>query len=240
MSNASSAWKLSVIKQRFTLPEHFVFYMAKNPPSAELFNKLIQCCKYFWLKNPVITLHSLYHYEYDKYWRTYKINGFEKYQKLEIETVNEKLWIYHDLDVFDDRNQFLASSLTPKIYRCDLTRLSLGCQTVSFDEFQKFTSSGSLKWLYLKRVLVKINDGSILPIEKLIKHLPNLQIFDYTNVQTEEGLPSITSGTAAKLVAIPHFPQIERFIIEGIPESFDFEAFFATPKVKTFFDYLIN
>ena len=240
MSAVSSEWKLSVIKQRFTLPEDTIVHIAMNPLSPEVYNKLIKCCKYFWWKNPVITLDCLCHYSRNKYWKTEKINGFPERQEFKIEQFNEKLWIYHDLTVLNEQNQLMASSLISKVYRCDLTCLSLSNQTLSFDEFQKFTSSGSLVMLRLFKTTVKNDDGTIVPIEKLIELFPKLQTFYFNNVPSEEGLQTITSETAANLNAIPHFPKIKDFTMEGIPESFEFEAFFTTPKVRTFFDCLIN
>ena len=229
MSKISTEWKLSAVHQRFSLPEALVFYMAKNPPSPEVYNKLIKSCKYFWLKNPFIVLNCLDSYTSDVYW---SINGSIKFQKFEIGNVNEKLWIHPDLIVFDKRNQYLASSIISKIYRSDLTSLNLSYQTVSFDEFQKFTSSGSLESLEFYKTIVKDNDGNIVPIEKLIELLPKLQTFYFTNVRTKDGFQTITSETAANLIAIPHFHQIQQFILEKIPESFDVDAFFETPKVR--------
>ena len=232
MSKISNEWKLSAVHQRFSLPENLVFYVVKNPPSPEVYNKLIKFCKYFSLKNPIITLYRLNFLNDVKYWKTKKINVFQKRKKFKIENLNKKLWIYQKLIVIEHRNQFLASSLIPRIYRCDLIRLELSNQTLTFAEFRKLTSSGSLKKLDLARVLVKSDDGTIIPIEKLIESLPKLRTCYYGNVLGEEGLQTITFETAANLIAIPHFPKMKEFHIYGIPESFDFEAFFATPKVR--------
>ena len=230
MPKISTKWKLSIARQRFSLPEALVFYMAKNPPSPKLYNKLIRCCKYFWLKYPVITLNCLCRYDDYKYWITYKNYGFQEPQKFKIENLNKKLWIYQSLIIQYD-HEFLASSLIPKIYRCDLSYLSLSYQILSFDEFKKFVSSGSLKWLDFMKTVVKNNDGTIVPIEKLIELLPNLRSFTY--FPPEDELQAITSETAVNLNAIPHFFQIANFTLGAISESFDFVEFFSIPKVKT-------
>ena len=236
MSELSKRLNASFFCQRFSLPENLVFYIAKNPPSPELYHKLIRCCKYFWIKNPIITLEDLCLDTDDNHWETYEINGFEEDQKFKIETLNKKLWICEDLSVGDEQNPFLASSLIPKIYRCDLNDLTLSYQRLTFGEFKKFISSGSLEELCFYETSVKNGDGTIVPIEKLTELLPKLQRFDYHNVHREDGFQSITSETAANLIAIPHFPKIKDFAMEKIPESFDFEAFFATPKVRTLFN----
>ena len=223
------------MKQQFLLPEAFVFYIAMNPPSPEVYHKLIKCCKYFWLKNPIITLSGFQRASRDEYWKIFEINGFQNYQEMKVENMNEKLWFHQVLTVFGDSNHLMASSLIPRIYRCDLTFLGLQQQTLTFCEFQKFTSSGSLEILNLFKVTVKNYDGTIVPLEKLIELSPKLQSFIYDNVPVEEGgLQTITSETAANLVAIPHFPKIVSVTIEECPESFNIESFFAVPKVTYF------
>ena len=235
MSDLSKRLKNSFFCQRFSLPEDTIVHIAMNPPSPEVYNKLIQCCKYFRLKNPIITLNYLCPCSSGKYsrkyWRTHKVNGFSKRQKIKIKTLNEKLWVDGVVKVSDDRKQSKASSMIQKIYRCDLTRLSLSNQSLLFDEFRKFTSSGTLEMLFLHETVVKNDDGTIVPIEKLIELLQKLQTCYYDNFPSENGLLTITSETAANLNAIPHFSKIENFTMTEIPESFNFEAFFATPKV---------
>ena len=233
MPTLSKELKLSADHQRFSLPENFVFYMAKNPLSPKVYEKLIRCCKYFWLKNPIITLYELKSPDVRmNYWRAEAVNGFHNETQIKMENVNEKCWIYGALDVTHCLNKFLASSLISKIYRSDLTHLNLSFQSITFAEFKMFASSGSLESLYLCQNAVKNSDESIVPIEKLIELLPNLLKFEYWNVRGNDGLQTITSETAAKLVELPHFPQIERFEMFRIPESFDIDAFFATPKVS--------
>ena len=229
MSDVLKDWKLTAFHQKFTLPEALIFYIAQNPLSPKLYHKLIRCCKYFWLNNPLITLNDLFFY--DDSWRTGTINGFDNRQKFQIEHLNENLWICELLSIRDDRNQLMASSIIPRIYRCDFTGISFSQQTLLFDEFKKFTTSGFVD-LFFNKTLVKNDDGSIVPIENLIELMPNLEYFHYENVTTDDGLQTITRETAAKLNAIPHFPKIYLFIMEKIPESFDIDAFFAIPKVS--------
>ena len=231
MSDVLDGWKLTAFHQTFALPEALVFYIAMNPPSPEVFNKLIQCCKYFWLKNPVITLYGFY--DVNKLWETREMNGFQnRPQKIHMENFKEKLWIHFNLDISDQLTQSAASSIVPRIYRCDLYLLRLSHQSLTFDEFQIFTSSAILEELHLRETTVKNDDGSIVPIEQLIEPLPELIEFYYFNVSGDDGLQTITSETAANLNAIPHFHQIESFKMYEIPESFNIDAFFATPKVS--------
>ena len=73
------------------------------------------------------------------------MNGFYERQKFQIENFNEKLWIHQHLTVHDEHDRFLASSIIPRIYQIDLAGLHLINQSLTFDQFKRFTSSGSLK-----------------------------------------------------------------------------------------------
>ena len=234
MPALSKEWKLSAVQQKFSLPEALAFYIAQNPLSPKLYNKLIKLCKYFWLNNPIITLNCLDCYpQYELGdWHAGGVNGFRNKSQMKMENVNEKLWICEALFVNGGQSESLASSIIPKIYRCDLTYMDLSSQMITFADFKLLVSSGSLFDLTLGQTIVKNADGSIVPIEKLIELLPNLRSFSYLNVSDDEGLQTITSETAANLVVVPHFPQIESFKIYGVPESFDIDAFFETPKVS--------
>ena len=130
------------------------------------------------------------------------------------------------------QNQFRASSIIPRIHRIDLEGLSLSNQSLTFADFNFFASSGSLILLSLDKTIVKNDDGTVVPIEKLIELSPELLKFEYLNVSGDDGLQTITSETAEKLVAISHFRKIEEFAMDQIPESFHIDVFFATPKVS--------
>ena len=232
MSVVSQEWKLYAACQQFSLPEALTFYIARHPFSVELYNKLIKCCKYFWLKNPVITFDELVDCR-NLNWRTRRLNGFPQEGQFKMTNVNARIWIYENLSIFDNQNKFMAKFLIPKIYRCNLNRLNLSYQSISFDEFKVFTSSSVIDSLSLNKTIVKDKNGTIIPIETLVELLPSLQKFEYNNVPDEEGLQTITSETAANLIAIPHFLQIKKFFIREIPEPFEFEVFFAVPKVRS-------
>ena len=54
-----------LIPQRFSIPSSFIYYMAKNPTSLPVYQKLIQSCKYFFAKNPIIVVFNIPVYKWD-------------------------------------------------------------------------------------------------------------------------------------------------------------------------------
>ena len=227
MPTLSKEWKLSAVQQTFSLPEALIYYIAKNPLCPEVYNKLIRCCKYFWLKNPIIALHEIVGCRSPK-----DCTDFQQIFWPQFEHVHEQLWINYSLVINNIPNESLVSSIIPKIYRCDLTLLVLSSQMITFADFKFLVSSGFLEVLFLEQTVVKNNDGTIVPIEKLVENLPNLRDFQFVPVPGEDGRQAITSKTAAKLVAIRDFRRIKQFILREIPDTFDIDAFFATPKVS--------
>uniref|UniRef100_A0AC35GGA5 Uncharacterized protein n=1 Tax=Panagrolaimus sp. PS1159 TaxID=55785 RepID=A0AC35GGA5_9BILA len=73
-------------------------------------------------------------------------------------------------------------------------------------------------------VVVKNEDGTIVPLEKLVKALPKIK---YVNFYNNTDVSMITSNTVKELLIIPHFSKICKIILENIPETFDIETCFA-------------
>uniref|UniRef100_A0AC34FM67 Uncharacterized protein n=1 Tax=Panagrolaimus sp. ES5 TaxID=591445 RepID=A0AC34FM67_9BILA len=48
------------LKQYFNLPESVMYYIAMNPSTPEVYLKLIQSCKYFFEKNPILVVADIY------------------------------------------------------------------------------------------------------------------------------------------------------------------------------------
>ena len=230
MSELPKRFKSSFFCQRFAFPEDTMVHIAMNLPSPEVYNKLIKCCKYFWLKKPLITFNGLDHNSTDGLLRNPSkssgINGFSQIPNFKIQNVNGKFWIYRKFSVIDHGNRFLASSIIPKIHRCDVSELTLENQKITFDDFKALTSSGIIKYFEIHNTSMKDKDGVRVPIEKMIELLPKLQELWYYNDQ------SITPGSAANLIAIPHFSKIKKLLMCVIPRFFKFEELLAAQKVE--------
>uniref|UniRef100_A0AC34FGX2 Uncharacterized protein n=1 Tax=Panagrolaimus sp. ES5 TaxID=591445 RepID=A0AC34FGX2_9BILA len=46
-------------RREWSLPDSIMYYMAMNPKSAEVYQKLVKSCKYFYIKNPIVVVPDL-------------------------------------------------------------------------------------------------------------------------------------------------------------------------------------
>uniref|UniRef100_A0A914P5B5 Uncharacterized protein n=1 Tax=Panagrolaimus davidi TaxID=227884 RepID=A0A914P5B5_9BILA len=93
---------------------------------------------------------------------------------------------------------------------------------ISYNDFLFISSN--VESIGLTRVVVKNEDATIVPLEKLVKALPKIK-YIYLNENHKSSM--ITKNTFKELLIIPHFSKISNINLHGIPETFDFEKCFA-------------
>ena len=164
--------------QRFSIPENIVHYLAKNPTSSKLWKKLIQTCKYFYSKNPVIVVDEV------RETRDLANNSWNVSSDLWgprinfiLQNCSFKFWITVSLSAFILDTPDRISSLIPRIYRFDLEILSLYKISITFDEFRCLTSSNSLIKLMFYEVIMKHADGSSVDLVQIMERIPRIQNF---------------------------------------------------------------
>uniref|UniRef100_A0AC34FI50 DUF38 domain-containing protein n=1 Tax=Panagrolaimus sp. ES5 TaxID=591445 RepID=A0AC34FI50_9BILA len=204
--------------QEWSLPESIIHYMAKNPKNAAVYLKLIRSCKYFFVQNPILVVERLIS-TWKNVWLV-PINDVEK--NIDFRKLSIKIWITESIC---DLKKTDISSIIPQIHRCDAKELYLAVQELSFKDFLSLSSH--VEKCVLSHVVVKNEDSSIVPSEKLVEVLDkakSIRIFD------NPGSSSITCDTVKKLIEIPRFSKLDKFELINIPESFDIDAIFAFVK----------
>uniref|UniRef100_A0AC34G6X7 Uncharacterized protein n=1 Tax=Panagrolaimus sp. ES5 TaxID=591445 RepID=A0AC34G6X7_9BILA len=205
------------LRQSFSLPDSIMHYMAQNPPSPEVYEKLVKCCKYFFIKNQIIILSNTAYYNNE--WRIYGNTG--ERINIDLSNISIKYWITGYLSVRRTNDNTIASSLISKIYKCNVRHLSLINQICSFDEFMVLASS-NVEALRLFRVTVKYGDGTEVHLEKIVEQLPKVKSID---IYCPPNTSMITSKTMQELCKIPHFAKLDYFTLMDIPEAFNLESF---------------
>ena len=215
--------------QQFSLPESVVFFIAKNPLTSEVYEKLIKICKYFYLKARITTLKNVIFIPYQNYWSIHQINGFpashyDEGSHTRIYQLPENLWI-HGYFKLTPLGGGIASTLS-KIHWCDVHKLGLENQVLSEEEFDFLIGARQIRHLGLVNCYVAADSETAVPIEKLIEKLPKLQGFTSRfDDETNEMTRMITPETAEALTQIPHFGNLKFFYLTEIKGFFDFTSF---------------
>uniref|UniRef100_A0A914QRH0 Uncharacterized protein n=1 Tax=Panagrolaimus davidi TaxID=227884 RepID=A0A914QRH0_9BILA len=201
-------------RQNFSIPDSVIFYIAKNPKTAELYLKMVKTCKYFFVKNPIIIIPVL-HANCGK-WRS-------GYLPLNLTKYDSRYWItdsiYASAFEFVDKNIF--SPIIPKLYQCDAESLFFSDQIISYHDLSLLISSAEL--ISFTNVVVKYADCSDVPLEDILAIAANAKYVSATK-------PTITSKTMKELTKLPNFMKLVYFTLYNLSEVFDIDEFYGYMK----------
>uniref|UniRef100_A0AC34FJM8 Uncharacterized protein n=1 Tax=Panagrolaimus sp. ES5 TaxID=591445 RepID=A0AC34FJM8_9BILA len=218
-------------RQEWSLPDSIIYYMAMNPKSAKVYQKLVKSCKYFYIKNPILVASRLF-YDNNK-WQL-----LSSKETIDMVNVTQKIWI---TDVFDAThyasiNQNIVSSVISNIYKCDAKLVFLRDQVISFNNFCFLASN--VEEINFDNTIVKDENGSSLEFEKLFLILSKVQSVSFSFSNTTGC--NISSETFNELSKIPHFPKLEFFSFSKVPEAFDLNSFCEYVKKNKLTFFVLN
>uniref|UniRef100_A0AC35GI74 Uncharacterized protein n=1 Tax=Panagrolaimus sp. PS1159 TaxID=55785 RepID=A0AC35GI74_9BILA len=201
------------LRQFFSLPNYIIYYILMNPKSSAFFQKLIKTCKYFFAKNPLLIIQSLW----------YSNDQWEIYNKaFSFKNLTCKVWITEELfmDLYEAKcaPRSILSSIVPQIFRCDVQHLTIINQDIALNDLSLLLSSA--EYIAFDDVIVKDENNSIVGIENIVEVAAAKNAKSFTIVK-----PTITPLTMIKLKKISFPPKFDNFSMKDIPETFDLEAF---------------
>uniref|UniRef100_A0AC35G0U9 Uncharacterized protein n=1 Tax=Panagrolaimus sp. PS1159 TaxID=55785 RepID=A0AC35G0U9_9BILA len=168
-------------------------------------------CKYFYPKYFVFPVKDLDVYPDSIYKADGEIFNASKFFP--------KLWLYDSLFANGDLKM---STLIPKIYKFDLHSLRIN-QNLTFADYQKLTSSGSVEWISLLCSTIRNADDSIVTADKLLEGLDNLHTFSTIN---SNNFLMLQTETVKKIVQhLNGYKKMRDFHLCRVNESFDFALF---------------
>uniref|UniRef100_A0A914PEZ2 Uncharacterized protein n=1 Tax=Panagrolaimus davidi TaxID=227884 RepID=A0A914PEZ2_9BILA len=208
-------------RQNFSMPDSIIFYIAKNPKTAALYLKMVQTCKYFFVKNPIIIILNLN--AYGGKWRSGNV-------PLNLTKYNCKYWITNKIYScgyeFVDKNIFCP--IIPKLYQCDAKSLYLYSQIVSFNDLSLLISS--VEEICIHNVIVKHADSSDVPLEDIVAIAINAKSVEIIK-------PTITSKTMKELTKLPNFTTLDNLRLYNLSEVFDIDAFYVYMKKNQYTNF---
>uniref|UniRef100_A0AC35GUY1 Uncharacterized protein n=1 Tax=Panagrolaimus sp. PS1159 TaxID=55785 RepID=A0AC35GUY1_9BILA len=149
--------------QDFAFPGSLIYYIAKNPLSPKVYQKLIKTCKFFFVKNPILVLSNLYYYNE---WVTWS-NGNRT--KVDLENGLGKYWVSEYFGACSSRPS-IAASIVPRISFCNIQHLSLTNQIISYNDLMILAKD--VEDLTMDKVFVKNEATCFVTMDKIFDLFP--------------------------------------------------------------------
>uniref|UniRef100_A0AC35FQI1 Uncharacterized protein n=1 Tax=Panagrolaimus sp. PS1159 TaxID=55785 RepID=A0AC35FQI1_9BILA len=89
-----------------------------------------------------------------------------------------KHWVYGRIYSQKKLPKTAFSFMIPKFYRCDIQKLHIVNQILSFNEYELLTSDNIIEDLRLEHVYINNPDGTLITADKLLENLQNVKKFD--------------------------------------------------------------
>uniref|UniRef100_A0AC35FM71 F-box domain-containing protein n=1 Tax=Panagrolaimus sp. PS1159 TaxID=55785 RepID=A0AC35FM71_9BILA len=163
---------ISPRKQYFPLPYNYMEYILKNPLSPQGLEKLYQTCKYFYSKYHILIFLNETHYNGEKY--LLQRNPVNRKPKV----IDAKLWFCDSLTIHQ-----LSHYRLENIYRCSITALTILETTLTLNEFNFLVNENRIKSFDFSGSSVEYPDGTNVPIDEILKKVPNTYRFWYSNAK---------------------------------------------------------
>uniref|UniRef100_A0A914P459 Uncharacterized protein n=1 Tax=Panagrolaimus davidi TaxID=227884 RepID=A0A914P459_9BILA len=243
MIRGKISWpKSSSIRQYFSLPSNIIYYISKNPSSSEVYNKMIQCCKYFFERNPIIVVPNMEE-------NTVCLNDASECQKCKKECCIEidlkklacKIWFTNQLVIWDPNIAEIPPLFLSKIYRTEIQHLEIHEKFVKYDNF-KFLAF-TAKDVYLNNVKMVYENGKDVPLEKILEEIPEVEQFYY---YFGENSSKISVKTLMNIIKLKNLGNLETFRFYNIFETLNvkdlliFIKSLKNTKIKLHFHRLIS
>uniref|UniRef100_A0A914PG02 Uncharacterized protein n=1 Tax=Panagrolaimus davidi TaxID=227884 RepID=A0A914PG02_9BILA len=184
-----------------------------NPKSAAIYQKLIKTCKFFFAKNPLLIIQSLW-YSNDQWEICNKLFSFKN--------LTCKIWITEELfmDLYEAKcpPRSILSSIIPQIFQCDVQNLTIMNQDIALNDLSLLLSSA--EYIAFDDVIVKDENNSIVGIENIVEVAAAKNVKSFNIIK-----PTITPSTMKEITKVSFSPKFDHIFMKDIPETFDLEAF---------------
>uniref|UniRef100_A0AC34GYC8 DUF38 domain-containing protein n=1 Tax=Panagrolaimus sp. ES5 TaxID=591445 RepID=A0AC34GYC8_9BILA len=222
-SNGRIQWPESPsLKQYFSLPDSIMYYMAMNPSTPEVYNKLIQSCKYFFERNPILVVNRM-----NKVKKGTSIcangqcvssGGKPCCVKIDINKIKSKFWLTRELNLSDAATPNFISLLLPKLFRCEIDKLQIWQMNILFGDFKYLALfAKSVELVYAKIVN---SDGKVVMLEKILESVSNIEEFYYI---FRNDVSMVTHATIKNILKLQNLGKIKIMSLQDIPQVFNVE-----------------
>uniref|UniRef100_A0A914QHF3 Uncharacterized protein n=1 Tax=Panagrolaimus davidi TaxID=227884 RepID=A0A914QHF3_9BILA len=143
-------------------------------------------------------------------------NSLSAYARIVFNELPNNLGISGKLSVHDGN---ALPKLISKIIVCDIKYLCLRTPRISYIAFKFLTSSGKLKELELKKTIVTLENGDIVPYETLLENTPKLRVLNITYDPRKR----LSKNVVQKICEL----NLEKLVLDDLTGCFKLESFLA-------------
>uniref|UniRef100_A0AC34FQJ4 DUF38 domain-containing protein n=1 Tax=Panagrolaimus sp. ES5 TaxID=591445 RepID=A0AC34FQJ4_9BILA len=196
------------LKQYFSLPYSIMYYMAMNPPTPEVYNKLIKSCKYFFERNPILVVERMDETSIcaERYCDSTGFDNQPCCVKYNINKIKSKFWLTRELHLSAAATPNFISLLLPKLFLCEINQLTLFDKLVLFDDFKYLTSFAT--FVALIDVKIVFNDGKVVMLETILESIPEVEDFWYC---FNEDYSMMTNATFKNILKLKNLGNLKSF-----------------------------
>uniref|UniRef100_A0A914R2I7 Uncharacterized protein n=1 Tax=Panagrolaimus davidi TaxID=227884 RepID=A0A914R2I7_9BILA len=213
------------MKQNWSFKESLIYYIAMKPPTSKVYQRLIQLCKYFFEKNPILIVTRLRDSKEDGDVKS-RICFYEDLEcykkkreccfKIDIAKLSAKIWITRLLFIINHLKDYFAL-LCSKLYRCENIEIGIFDTIVMFEDFKFMVSSA--KDVALHNTSIEYNNGTIVMFDKILECLsPNVEMLEFT---FSFDISIINDSTMANIIKLQNLGNLRHFHLHEFPESLE-------------------
>uniref|UniRef100_A0AC35GQQ5 Uncharacterized protein n=1 Tax=Panagrolaimus sp. PS1159 TaxID=55785 RepID=A0AC35GQQ5_9BILA len=212
------------IQQNFLLPLPIIYYIANNPSSTKGYQKLVQTCKFFFEKNPIIIVANLdtcgnstkYHISQNENQRIecFINNNFECCIKIDLKTLLTKIWITQGLHIHR-HIQNCVERIVQKNFRFEIFDLAINDNDIIFDDLKILASFA--KRVLLWRNSIKYKNGTNVMLDKILElFATNIEYFCFW---FQNDVSVVNDSTMKNILKLQNLQNLKMLKMLYIPET---------------------
>uniref|UniRef100_A0AC34G0L5 Uncharacterized protein n=1 Tax=Panagrolaimus sp. ES5 TaxID=591445 RepID=A0AC34G0L5_9BILA len=208
------------LKQNFDLPVSIIYYMAKNPSTSEVYLKLIQSCKYFFEKLPLLVATRMH--GKTKICRNKAVECRKQDGKccidIDMKKLSTPIWLTEYLKLSKENISTFTSLIYPQLYQCKKVSLLIN-KDINFNDFKSCSIFiNDYSCFQNGRIIDAV--GNAVMLDKVLEMCPNVK---YVRYLFGHNLSMFNGATMKKICQLEHLHHLESFTLLNIPDVINVE-----------------
>uniref|UniRef100_A0A914Q7T0 Uncharacterized protein n=1 Tax=Panagrolaimus davidi TaxID=227884 RepID=A0A914Q7T0_9BILA len=213
------------IQQKWSLPNSMILYIAKNPSSSKVYQKLVQTCKFFFEKNPILIMANFdalengtkCHITHNEL-RDCIDNNYECCINIDLNKLSTKIWITRDILIHTHIQNGIATILQ-KNFRFEILCLCVYDNDIVFDDLKVLVSFA--RSVYLFENSIKYKNGTTVMFDKILECLStNIEFFSF---QFRKDVSMVNASTIKNILKLQNLENLESFYLYECPDTLSIE-----------------